>query len=1342
MKKLNFIFSLFALVLFATLFSSFSPNEYPDNPPNGYTGSGSSTCANCHNGGSFGGVLLITGVPATIAPSTTYSISVVLSKTSGLTKKSGFQLNVKNGAGTVTGTLTALTTNVKVESAQYIEHSETSTAQNFNSASGPFSKTWTFNWTSPATTTNNAITFYTCGVIADDGNDTAGDEVLLKTAVGTFTPAAGPLTVTEVTKTAVTCFGGSNGTATVIATGGSGCTNSFLWSNGQTSAIATGLSAGTYTVTATCGASVGTKSVTITQPTTALAANTTGSTLACFGGTNGTASVSASGGGTSYTYLWSNGQTGANATNLSAGTYNVTVSDNNACTLIKSVAVNNPTGVILATTIAPTSATCIAGGTATANASGGASPYTYLWSNAQTTGTITGLTPGNYLVTVTDNNGCKTAASTNVGINNMPPSATISGTSILTCAQATTSLAAPAGSYTYLWSDNATSQNITASNAGTYVVTVTNTSNGCTATSSKVVTENKTPPTVNITGNLSLTCSQPTSTISTSGGSNYQWTGAGITTNPTNSAVIVNAAGTYSVIVTSSSNGCTGTGSANITSNITQLTVPNISPANPTISCGSNSVSLSSSASANYTHQWFLNGNVVANGTPYNASQAGTYTLVITDPVNGCSTSTTSTVTSTKITLTPTATGGKITCTNPSVALNVTAPGAVSYNWAAANFSSSQQNPVVTNPGTYTVIVTDGNGCTGSAQATVLSDTQKPTINATVGGTLSCVNPAVSLNATSTTSGLTYSWLGNSGFSASGSTVSTQQSGVVTVTATNPTNGCTASAIVTVTASNDKPIVATETGTITCKDTVVLVKANVTGNTTGLTYKWAGPSSFTNTTASANVKKAGAYTVTVTASNGCSTTATVTVAIDNQPIVIEITKAKSFICAGDSIRLTAKSIATIQTYTWSNASAKNEIIATKEGTYSLTVSGVNGCKGTATSTLAKGAQPTISLLADSLTCKNSKVKINATVTWQTPTAAAWTGANGFTSSILQPEITQKGTYKIVVTPTDGCSASAEITVKENKTAPTVKIAGEFINCDSMPVTLLATSTATNFVWSGFGVANNTSATVTAAKSGRYFVTSTGSNGCIGKDSAEVKLFPAVLASASTTSCAQGTPKPILLSISGGKKPYEITDSSGVKITGNAVPFKLGLLPIVVKDGNGCQVKINSISVALSLLSIDKNATVVKNATVGQSNGSITLVVNGDSPNLKYLWSIATITKNLTNVQAGTYCVTITDGLGCQVTECFTVKSVVSTEDNLLAQAIQVYPNPVNELLTIIVTENADIQSLVLLNDKGQLIRQFEQIPTQLDMSLLPQGIYFLKINNDKGEWAMKRVIKM
>ncbi len=1337
MKKLNFVYTLFMLGIFSCLFmsNSFTPDD-------DYTGSTGSTCANCHSGGSFGGNITILGVPTSIAPSTAYTVTVTVSKVLGTSGRAGFELNVVDATGTKFGTLSNPGTGVGITSAanpdQFAKHEGVQSFVN----TGIGAKSWTFTWTSPATAANNSITFYAAGIIANGTGSTSGDQGVSTTFPTTFTPAAGPLTVTEVTKTAVTCFGGNNGTATVTASGGSGCINSFLWSNGQTSAIATGLSAGTYTVTATCGASVGTKSVTITQPSSALSANTTGSTLSCFGATNGTASVSASGGGTSYTYLWSNGQVGANATNLGAGIYNVTVSDNNACSLIKAVSVNNPAGATLSSTIATTNATCIAGGTATANAIGGASPYTYLWSNNQTTATITGLSPNNYSLTVTDNNGCKTIASTNITSNNSAPPATISGTGILTCAQPTASLAAPLGAYTYLWSDNSTNSTLTASNSGTYNVTVTDNTNGCTAIGSKTVTENKTPPTVNITGNLNISCSQPTSTISTSGGSTYQWTGAGISTNPTNSAVVVNAAGTYSVVVTSSSNGCTGTSSVNVTSSITQLTVPNINPANPTLNCGSSSVSLSSSASASYTHQWSLNGNVVANGTPYNASQAGTYTLVITDPSNGCTTSTTTTVTSTKITLSPTATGGKITCANPSVALNVTALGAVSYNWAAANFNSAQQNPTVTNPGTYTVIVTDGNGCTGSTQATVLSDTQKPSVNAAVVGTLSCANPSVQLNATSATSGLTYNWLGNNGFSASGNSVATQQAGIVTVTATNPTNGCTASAVVTVTASNDKPIVATESGIITCKDTSVLLKATVTGNTTGLTYKWSGPSSFTNNTASANVKKAGAYTVTVTASNGCSTIATNTVVADNQAISVEITKGKDFICAGDSIRLTAKSSTAIQTYAWSDASAKNEIVATKEGTYSLTVSGVNGCKGTITSILPKGGQPTISILADSLTCTNTKVKLNAAVTWQTATAAAWTSTNGFTANILQPEVTQKGIYKIIVTPADACSASAEINVKENKTVPTVKITGEFINCDNMPVELTAKSSAANFVWNGFGVANSKDTTVIAAKAGKYFVTSTGSNGCVGKDSAEVKIFPPILAKASATSCTMGSPKPIQLSISGGKAPFTVTDSSGVKITGNSVLPKLGLLPILVTDANGCETKITSISLSLSLLSIDKNATIVKNATVGQSNGSITLAVNGDSPDLKYAWSTATTIKNLTGLQAGLYCVTIIDGLGCQVTECFTVKSVVSTEDNLLAQAIDIYPNPVNEKLTIATTENVVIQSLMLLNDKGQLISQFTQIPTPLDMSLLPQGIYFLKINNDKGEWAMKRVIKM
>ncbi len=491
MKKFNFIYTLFILGAISCLFmsNSFTPND-------GLTGSTGSTCSNCHSGGNFGGSIAITGVPTSITPNAAYVVTVTINKTTGTSGRAGFELNVVNSAGAKFGTLSLPGTGVAVTSAagtqQYAKHGSVQSFVN----TGIGSKSWTFTWTAPATSTNNNITFYAAGLVANANNNTSGDQVVSTTFPTTFVPAV-PLVVTEVSKTPVSCFGGNNGTATVSASGGSGCTNSFLWSNGQTSATATGLVAGTYTVTATCGPSTGTKSVVITQPSSALAGAATGSTLACFGNTNGTASIAAAGGTSPYSFLWSNTQVGASATNLSQGTYTVTITDARSCKLTRSAIVSNPAGTILSTTIAPTSANCIAGGTATANPTGGTSPYTYIWSSVQIGQIISGLSPNSYTVTVTDTNGCKANASTNITLDNTPPTANAGADATTNC-QGNPVVLTASGGISYAWSNGGTlvSINVNPTLTSTYIVTVTG-SNGCTATDETVVTYKLCSPRVN-----------------------------------------------------------------------------------------------------------------------------------------------------------------------------------------------------------------------------------------------------------------------------------------------------------------------------------------------------------------------------------------------------------------------------------------------------------------------------------------------------------------------------------------------------------------------------------------------------------------------------------------------------------------------------------------------------------------------------------------------------------------------------------------------------------------------------------------------------------------------------
>ncbi|BDS11650.1 T9SS type A sorting domain-containing protein [Aureispira anguillae] len=203
----------------------------------------------------------------------------------------------------------------------------------------------------------------------------------------------------------VGCTGSANGQ--IVSAGHSGIgAYTYLWdaaAGSQTSSTASGLAAGTYTLTVTD--SIGCSSVatlTLIDPPT-MSLNSSSTDLTCNGNNSGTANVTATGGVPGYAYLWSNGQMSSQLMNAAAGTYMVTVTDANGCEMTDSVTLTEPT--VFGATVIDNS-----DGTATASATGGVAPYTYQWGpNAgnQTGATASGLTTGGvYYVVVTDANGC------------------------------------------------------------------------------------------------------------------------------------------------------------------------------------------------------------------------------------------------------------------------------------------------------------------------------------------------------------------------------------------------------------------------------------------------------------------------------------------------------------------------------------------------------------------------------------------------------------------------------------------------------------------------------------------------------------------------------------------------------------------------------------------------------------------------------------------------------------------------------------------------------------------------------------------------------------------------
>jgi hypothetical protein len=416
---------------------------------------------------------------------------------------------------------------------------------------------FTYNWSpgNPAGDGTATATGLTAGNWTVTVTNSCG---LSNSTVFNITQPATSVTATQ-SQTNVTCNGGSNGSATVVASGGTG-SYTYSWSpSGGTGATTTGRSAGNYTVTITDanGCSIQ-KAFIITAPA-ALTATQSQTNVSCNGGSNGSASVIASGGTGSYTYLWApSGGTGATATGLSVGNYTVTITDTNNCSIQKAFTITAP--AVLTATQSQTNVSCNSGsnGSASVIASGGTGSYSYSWSPAGGTGaTATGLSAGNYTVTITDTNNCS-----------IQKAFTITAPAVLTATQSQSNLSCNGGSngsatvvasggtgsYTYAWAPaGGTGATATGLSAGNYTVTITDTNN---CSIQKLFT---------ITAPAALTATQSQLNVSCNGGSNgsasviasggtgsytYSWAPSG-GTGATATGLSV---GNYTVTITDASN--------------------------------------------------------------------------------------------------------------------------------------------------------------------------------------------------------------------------------------------------------------------------------------------------------------------------------------------------------------------------------------------------------------------------------------------------------------------------------------------------------------------------------------------------------------------------------------------------------------------------------------------------------------------------------------------------------------------------------------------------------------------------------------------------------------------
>ena len=420
------------------------------------------------------------------------------------------------------------------------------------------SYTWTLpvGWSGTSTSTSITAVAGNAGDISVTANNTCGSSTARTLAVS----------ITSVTGTAtssdVNCNGANNGSASVVAGGGT-APYTYSWSpSGGTGATASNLGGGNYTVTITDAVGcTHTSSVSIFEPPV-LSANTSATDASC-GSANGTATVNASGGVSPYTYAWNSvpSQTGATATQLDAGTYDVTVTDAYGCTLTASALVGQSSAISASVSTSDISCFGANDGSATAVPNGGTSPYTYAWSpSGGSAATASNLGAGTYDVTITDNGGCSTTSQIVI----IEPTELIAdaGTTVSACEGTGVVIGgSPTASggttpYTYVWDpatglNSATDPNPIATLSGTTDFTVTiSDAHGCTSVAMTTVGINALPtPVITMNG----------SDLTTSGGVSYQWYVDGtLITGATNASWLPLVIGDYTVVVTDAS-GCDGT---------------------------------------------------------------------------------------------------------------------------------------------------------------------------------------------------------------------------------------------------------------------------------------------------------------------------------------------------------------------------------------------------------------------------------------------------------------------------------------------------------------------------------------------------------------------------------------------------------------------------------------------------------------------------------------------------------------------------------------------------------------------------------------------------------------
>lgn len=1076
----------------------------------------------------------------------------------------------------------------------------------------------------------------------------------------------------------VSCFGESDGCINLNVMGGPN--TQVAWSNGMQGANICGLAAGEYTATITEGNCENVISIPITQPE-ALLVNLEQTPVSCHGGSDGELRLNIFGGSPPISYAWSNGINAPVNTNLTAGFYDLTVTDVNGCQIsLDSIEVTQASPISLAN-ISLNQPNCFgeSNGSISVEGVGGSQPFAFAWSNGGAGSSINNIAVGNYTITLTDQKGC--TFSQTIALAQPPQLDVVSdGIQMPSCAGLEngfiqTEVSGGVGAYFFLWNTGATTPDLANIGNGTYGVTVTD-DNGCTTT-------RQFDP-INSPSLLSATINQTTPTfcigrdencleVSVTGGMppyDFIWN-----TDEEGQSLCFLPSGFYEVTV-EDNNGCQTTISTVIDSlQVLTLGYQAFSPL-----CygqtGQLAITIAGGMSP-YQVNW-SNGQ---NGIVANNLLAENHSATVTD-ANGCTNYLDIiTLTEPDSLVTEIASLDGIPCFGGNEgAINLTTHGGTwPYQFQWSNGAQTEDLNGLPS-GNYSVVVTDDNGCTANIQGIgiVAPDKLNPQADLDL-PTSNCQSLQVDELCINMQGGVgPYRFLWDN--SDTTQCLASPPPGDYHVTITDA-EGCTVELMSVKVPEEYSAILLQplEPQAIVCQgDSTGQVGFTIVGGVGPFQFNWSNGHFGQTSAATLSISNlpTGSYQVTTTDNTGCTAVSPViTVSSFGQVLpTINTNQVRHVTCkfgADGFIPLSVTGGQGPYGFYWENDSGMalpggptlGDLTA---GTYFATVTDQLGCTGTASTTIW---EPDTELLLQNaviqhITCHgDSNGSILALPTGgELPYQYHWQsqgpGNGAFTPSIEQLPL---GAYHLSVTDDNGCTRTASYFITGPEDSITVQVLDSagvlcFGGSDGfLDISIFGGTPGYSVNWNNFSAEED----LTQAPAGQYLLSVFDSLGCHLMQVYHV-----------------GTPPPLFI----------------------------------------------------------ETVTVQDQTQVHPPNGAATVIPDGGTPPYSYEWTTGSMSQTISNMAAGIYGVTVTDHNDCETVTWVQIKLMTATDDPAHGTGFVLSPNPTTgEALLQCPGHLSQPLELQVFNPLGQLVllrnSPAQHSPTiPLDLSGQAPGLYHLRVS--------------